>query len=204
MTLSGEVDRLPDKFACKQTYPVEGHSQEGPLFSQFNGQFGIADVIGYHICGPEEPHGSTGRLLNGAEFWNIFDEQDLARFPGGRPQPEERGLQCIALSGDGKALLDLDVTDGGTPSPSELLESILHAIIGKWLNHSVPRLLLTSNLGHYNLFDRGVLHRDISSGNIMRHSVPIERPTLNKYGPSFIAFIDLILINSLGLIALEM
>ena len=68
MTLSSGVDRLPDKFTCKLTYQVEGHSQEGPLFSQFNGQFGIADVIGYHNCGPEEPHGSTGRLLNGAEF----------------------------------------------------------------------------------------------------------------------------------------
>ena len=116
-------------------YQAEGHSLEGLLFSQFNGQFGIADVIGYHNCGPEEPHGSTGRLLNGAEFWNVFNQQDLLRFLGGRSKPEERGLQCIALSRDGKALLDLDVTDGGTPSPYELLESILHAIIGKWLNN---------------------------------------------------------------------
>ena len=135
MTLSGGVDGLPDKIACKHIYQVEGHSQEGLLFSQFYGQFGIADVIGYHNCGPEEPHGSTRRLLNGAEFWNIFNQQYLARFPGGRPQPEERGLQCIALSGDGKALLDLNDTNGGTPPPYELLESILHAIIGKWSNH---------------------------------------------------------------------
>ena len=145
MTLSGGVDGLPDKITCKQIYQVEGHSQEGPLFSQFNGQFGIADVIGYHNCGPEEPHGSTGRLLNGAEFWNIFDRQDLARFPGGRPQPKGRGLQCIALSGDGKALIDLDVTDGGTPSPYELLESILHAIIGKSFDHPL-RFTLHSRL----------------------------------------------------------
>ena len=142
MTLSGGVDGLPDRIACKQTYQVKGHSQEGPLFSQFNGQFGIADVIGYYNCEPEEPHGSTRRLLNGAEFWNGFNQHDLARFPGGSPQPEERGLQCIALSGDGKALLDLDDADGGTPSPYELLESILHAIIGKWLNHAL-RLAFT-------------------------------------------------------------
>ena len=145
IALSGGVDRLPDRFTCKLTYQVEGHSQEGPLFSQFNGQFGIADVIGYHNCGPEEPHGSTGRLLNGAEFWNVFNQQYLPHIPGGRPQPEERGLQCIALSGEGKALVDLDVTDGGTPSPYELLESILHAIIGKSFDHPL-RFTLHSRL----------------------------------------------------------
>jgi hypothetical protein len=125
LTLSG-VDHLPDKFTYKQTYQIKGDSQEGPLFSQFHGQFGIADIIGYHECGPEDPHGSTRRLLNHAEFWNVFGH-DL---PGGRP--EDRGLHCIALSGEGKALIDLNNTDGGTPSPGELLESILHAIIGKW------------------------------------------------------------------------
>ncbi|KAF8486617.1 hypothetical protein F5888DRAFT_1761519, partial [Russula emetica] len=60
--------------------------------------------------------------------------------------------------------VDLDNPDGGTPSPGELLESILHAIIG-----------------HYNLFDKGVLHRDISSGNVLRYSVPVRRPALDKF-----------------------
>jgi hypothetical protein len=124
LTLSG-VDRLPDKLTLKQTYQIKGHSQEGPLFSQFTGQFGIADVIGYHECGTEDPHGSTMRLLNGAQYWNIFGPQDRGR------EPEDRGLHCIALSGEGQALVDLNNTDGGTPSPSDLLESILHAIIGK-------------------------------------------------------------------------
>ena len=58
LTLSG-VDHLPDKLTYKQTYQIKGHSQEGSLFSQFNGQFGIADVIGYHECGPKDPHGSS-------------------------------------------------------------------------------------------------------------------------------------------------
>jgi hypothetical protein len=128
LTLSG-VDHLPDEFTYKQAYQIKGPSQEGPLFSQFHGQFGIADIIGYHECGPEDPHGSTRRLLDHADFWNVFRQQDL---PGGRHcKPEDRGLHCIALSGEGKALIDLDNTDGGTPSPGELLESILHAIIGK-------------------------------------------------------------------------
>jgi hypothetical protein len=67
--------------------------------------------------------------LNDAEFWRVFKQQDP---PEGRShEPEERGLNCIALSGEGKALIDLHNTDGGTPSPGELLESILHAIIGE-------------------------------------------------------------------------
>ena len=128
LTLSG-VDHIPDRLTYKQTYQIKGHSQEGPLLSQFNGQFGIADVIGFHDCGPEDPHGSTRRLLNNAEFWRVFEQQDLPE--GGRHEPEERGLHCIALSAEGKALIDLHDTDGGTPSPGELLETILHAIIGK-------------------------------------------------------------------------
>ncbi|KAF8491081.1 hypothetical protein F5888DRAFT_1078011 [Russula emetica] len=159
LTLS--VDHLPDKITYKQTYQIKGSSHEGPLLSQFNGQFGIADVIGYYECGPEDPRGTTRSFSKNAEFWNVFGKQDLPE--GGRHEPEERELQCIALSGEGKALIDLDNPDGGTPSPGELLESILHAIIG-----------------HYNLFDKGVLHRDISSGNVLRHSVPVRRPALDK------------------------
>ena len=174
ITLSKGVAHLPDELTYKLTYPVKGRSQEGPLFSQLYGQFGIA----YHHCGPNDPHGSTRRLLNGAEFWRVFGQQDLPE--DRRHEPEERGLQCIALSGNGKALLDLQNPDGGTPSPGELLESILHAIIGKQLP-SAPHFLLTfSDLGHYNLFAKGVLHRDISVANILRYSEPIRRSALDK------------------------
>jgi len=127
LTLSRGVGSLPDKFTYKQAYPIKGHSQEGPLLSQFKGQFGIADVIGYHNCGPEDPYGSTERFFTDAEFWNLFENSN---FHGGR-KPEERGLQCIALARQGKALVDLQDEDGGSPSPGVLLESILHAIIGE-------------------------------------------------------------------------
>jgi hypothetical protein len=128
LTLSNGVTQIPDELTYKLTYPVKGQSQEGPLFSQFHGQFGIADVIGYHECGAEDPHGSTSRLLNGAKFWRVFEQKD---HPDRRHEPEERRLQCIALSGKGEALIDLQNPNGGIPSPGELLESILHAIIGK-------------------------------------------------------------------------
>ncbi len=49
---------------------------------------------------------------------------------------------------------------------------------------SISHILLTSltfvNLGHYNLFDKGILHRDISAANILHYSEPIRRPALDK------------------------
>jgi hypothetical protein len=141
LSLAKGITQIPDRLTYKQTCPIKGHSQEGPLLTQLIGQFGIVDVIGYYICGTEEPHGSTGPFLVNAEVWDVLkgqvcgeaDEQDLLE-GGLTPQchkPEERGLQCIALSGEGTALVDPHNTDGGIPSPGELLESILHAIIGK-------------------------------------------------------------------------
>ena len=40
---------------------------------------------------------------------------------------------------------------------------------------------LIVDLGHCNLFLGGVLHRDISSGNVLRHTEPIERPALEMW-----------------------
>jgi hypothetical protein len=141
LSLSKGVTHIPDRLAYKQTYPIKGHSQEGPQFSQLIGQFGIADVIGYYSCGPEEPHGSTGPFLVDAEIWDPFEDQldeeanEQNLFEGGltprRHGPKKRGLQRIALSTEGQTLLDLRNENGGTPSPGELLETILHAIIGE-------------------------------------------------------------------------
>ncbi len=69
LMLSDGIGRMPDKFTYKQAYPIRGHSQEGPLLSQFKGQFGIADVIGYHNCGTEDPHGSTERFWQKGPPW---------------------------------------------------------------------------------------------------------------------------------------
>ena len=138
LTLSEGVARLPDKLTYKQAYPIKGHSQEGPLFSQFVGQFGIADVIGYYVCGPNDSHGSTGPFFKGAEFWSVLEDEHRGggganqqnKPISGRREPEDRGLYCIALSAGGQALLDLRDEKKGTPSPGELLETILHAMIG--------------------------------------------------------------------------
>jgi hypothetical protein len=108
------------------TYPIKGHSQEGALFSRAFGQFGIADVVGFYSCRPNEPHGSTKSLFRNADSWSILDDR--------LSEPEDRGLQCTAYfeeGAEGQALLDLNNRNGGIPSPGEVLETILHAIIGK-------------------------------------------------------------------------
>jgi hypothetical protein len=129
LTLSNGITHIPDEMVYKLTYPVKGQSQEGPLLSHFNGQFGIEDVIGYHNCGPEDSHGSTRHLLNNAKFWKVFQQQNLHK--DRHHKSEERGLQCIALSGKGNPLIGLSNTYRAMLSPSELLETILHAIVGK-------------------------------------------------------------------------
>lgn len=35
-----------------------------------------------------------------------------------------------------------------------------------------------ADLGHYTLFSRGILHRDVSVGNILRYSQAVQRPAL--------------------------
>jgi hypothetical protein len=130
--LSKGVTHTPDRLAYGQTYPIKGNYQEGPLLSQLIGQFGIAGIIGYYTCGPEEPHDSTGPFLVDAEMWKPFKDQDEEAneqelFEGGlnprRREPQDRGLECIALSTEGQALPDHCSENEGIPSPGELLET---------------------------------------------------------------------------------
>ena len=122
LTLAKGMNSLPDKIVYKMSYPIERRAQEGVLFSEFVGQFGIVDVVGFYVCGPEEPHGSIEHLFRNANFWNICNDE--AR------EPEERRQQCIAMSSKGQSLTNLTF-EGGIPSPGDLLETILHAIIGE-------------------------------------------------------------------------
>lgn len=98
--LSGMVSRtlmlgrgtaaLPDKITYKVSYPIEGFLQEGQLLSGFVGQFGIADIVGYHVCRPDEPHDDTQRLFS-SEVQNFgmslaVRVVDLKRGPNNPPR----------------------------------------------------------------------------------------------------------------------
>lgn len=141
-------------------------------------------VIGYHDCGTGDPHGSTRRLLvlKNAEFWAVFEQQGSDLPEGRRREPEEGGLQCIALSGEGMALIDLHDTDGGTPSPGDLLESaVFSMLLSASSVSSVPHILLTfcqSRSLQTCLIGVSCTGRDISSGNVLRCSEPIWCPQL--------------------------
>ena len=93
LTLGNKVVALPDRMTYKVSYPVSARAQEGQLFSRFVNHFGIADVVGFHVCGPDEPHGSTQRFFHDAEFWNVFGGDDR--------EPEKRSQQCIAMCSGG-------------------------------------------------------------------------------------------------------
>ena len=77
--------------------------------------------------------------------------------------PESRVLHCTAMALEGLPLLGFP---DALPKPPELLESILHSMIGKTPLLHFYSISRHSHLGHYNLFLGGVLHRDISEGNI--------------------------------------
>ncbi|KAH9000335.1 hypothetical protein EDB92DRAFT_1830645 [Lactarius akahatsu] len=62
------------------------------------------------------------------------------------------------MSLEGLPLLDTSDKVAGIPTPAELMEIILHSMFG-----------------HYDLFLGGVLHRDVSSGNILRLREPVPR-----------------------------
>ena len=127
ISYSEGVTALPNKVVVKLTYPIKGRSQEGPLFSAFFGQFGIGDILGFYNCSSEEPHGSTAPFSRNAWYWNILDNKEQEDHHG----PEERGLQCLVLSAEGQSLIDLDENGNRIPSPADLLETILHAMIGE-------------------------------------------------------------------------
>ncbi len=123
LMLAGGVTQLPDRIVYKLSYQTEGHTFEGPLFSGFLGQFGIVDVVGFQLCAPEEPFGNTEYLIRNGSLWNFTQ--------GVTGTPEKRRLHCTAMSFECLPLLDTSDKEAGIPTPTELLETILHAMIGK-------------------------------------------------------------------------
>ncbi|KAF8260716.1 hypothetical protein EI94DRAFT_1747628 [Lactarius quietus] len=71
---------------------------------------------------------------------------------------------------EGLPLLDTCDAVNGIPTPVELMETVLHAMIG-----------------HFNLFLGGVLHGDVSPGNIVR----LRQPIMRSFG-LFIRFLYII------------
>ena len=125
---------LPDRIVYKLSSQVEGHTFEGPLFSKFFGPFGIINVVGFKMCGSDEPFGSTEYLIQNGEFWDFKQ--------GGSGTPEKRLLHCTVMSLECLRLLNMSNEEVGIPTPAKLLETILHAMIGE--QGSLPHAHLIS------------------------------------------------------------
>jgi hypothetical protein len=173
---------LPEKLVYKLSYRPKGRPSEGSFFSDFRGQFGIVDIVGFCICSTDEFFGCTERYFSDAVFFPLGDDKnnnaDKKDNEEKTPEPEVRYLHCTAMTLEGLPLLDLSDsnTKANIPTPPELVETILHSIIGEWVFFSTFfDLTLFPLPGHYNLFIGGVLHRDVSCGNILRLQEPIER-----------------------------
>ena len=123
-SLFDRVTELPEKIVYKLSYQIEGHTLEGGLLFGSFGQFGIVDVIGFHDCVLEEPFSSTAHHVKNWTFWDVSKDSVEG-------SPVNRSLHCTALTLEGLPLLDTSDTEMGIPGPAELLESILHAMIGE-------------------------------------------------------------------------
>ena len=117
-----QTPQLPAKIIYKLSYQKQGHPSEGDLFSGFLHQFGVVDIVGNHVCSTR-PFGSTAHLFTDPLCLKIGQQDPVA-------SPEHRYLHCTAMGLEGLPLLDISYTDG-IPTPAELLETILHSMIGK-------------------------------------------------------------------------
>jgi hypothetical protein len=108
----------------KLSYQTEGHPSEGTLFSGFFGQFGIVDIVGFHICSPEESFGCTAHHFSNPRFLKLVDDSTDGT-------PEIKYLHCTAMSLEGVPLLEISDKQTGIPTPAELMETIIHSMIGE-------------------------------------------------------------------------
>ena len=114
----------------KLSYQRKGRPSEGSLFSSFRGQFGSVDIVGFHICSAEDSFGSTERHFLNAVFVPLGNDDTGENRTS---EPEIRYLHCTAMALEGLPLSDASDTKVNLPTPPELVETILHAIIGEYV-----------------------------------------------------------------------
>ena len=136
LTCVDGVSDLPEKVVYKLSFQRKGRPSEGSLFSGFHGQFGIVDIVGFCICSPEDIFGSTEHHILNAVFLPLSSNENKKEDNGEKriPKPEVRYLHCTAMALEGLRLLDISDSDTTIIlTPPELVETILHSIIGEWI-----------------------------------------------------------------------
>ena len=114
------LEDVPSSFIVKDSWPLLIRNTEAAMYRDAQGLFGIPEVLGsYNVKGPNRKVYLTKNFIPAdSEPWNLFRHKDL-----GNVQPEERIQSRHLFRTEGRDLLDAS-------SPQELLEGILHSIIG--------------------------------------------------------------------------
>jgi len=158
---------LPENIIYKLSYQIEDHAiKAAALFSQFSGKFGIVDVVGFYTSS-QVPFATTAPHLLNSHFLKLVDDSVVGI-------PEIRHLHCTAMSLEGLSLhntitsLKEAGTVVGTLTPAELLETILHAMIGMYDSPSqlanLIQLLFQVTITYFlGVFFTGILVLRISS-----------------------------------------
>lgn len=177
--LSPHMTSAHDKWAVviKDCWPCASENNELTMFQSLNGQFGLPVLLhGYHVmhngtCSPEQTI-----VPNDGRFWK--PESPEAKVT----KPSERIHKRLVFKTLGRPLLT-------ARSPKELLRVVTHAILGNIFIYCVRCIkAYLFIIGHYNMFQHGWLHCDVSVGNVLIMDPPEVRSPVTECVATWIFF----------------
>ena len=117
------ISDAPPVVVLKDSWPLESHTDEGQMFHDLNGKFGLPVVLcTYDVKGTEGTTGRTDELIpDDSTYWNVFNFGRSEQF-----KPEKRRHRRVILKTEGISLLDAQ-------GPRSLIEGIVHAMLGEFL-----------------------------------------------------------------------
>jgi hypothetical protein len=117
----------PSNLVVKDSWPLVGRNNEKAMYDAARGLFGVPEVLAsYQVKGFDGNSHLTKRFLPAhRKYWNIWN---FGQYPAHAeaatdPEPEERVQIRHLFKTEGRDLLD-------ATSPHELLEGVLHVMIG--------------------------------------------------------------------------
>jgi hypothetical protein len=147
---------LPSNLAVKDSWPLVDRNNEKAMYAAAQGLFGVPVVLAsYEVRGPNKTPNTTERFLPSDSTPLIVWQSQPAV-----PKPEKRVQTRHLYKSIGRDLLSAS-------SPRELLEGILHAMIGVLPHSTHVGHINDDRQGYLNYYEKGYMHRDISIGNVM-------------------------------------
>ncbi|TDL29912.1 hypothetical protein BD410DRAFT_893123 [Rickenella mellea] len=141
---------LCNSLIVKDSWPKRSQNNEATLLKAVGGLFGLPAMYGsYIVKRPDGEDETTATFIpEDAKYWHPWEDMQ----PKEDPKPELREHVRLMFESEGKPLSQAS-------SPRELLEAILHAIVG-----------------YLNMFQMGWMHQDVSIGNVLLLKTRRERP----------------------------